>query len=53
MKNQITVIIVTYRTSKDILLKCLNSIDKNIKVLIIENSKDLKIGINFQKNSKI
>ena len=38
MKN-ITVVIVTYHTPKDIILDCLNSIDKDIKVLIVENSE--------------
>ena len=52
MKNQITVIIVTYRTSKDILLKCLNSIDKKIKVLIIENSKRFENRHKFSKKFK-
>ena len=36
MKNKITVIIVTYKTNKKILEDCLNSIDKNIKVIIID-----------------
>ena len=35
----LTVIIVTYLTNKKILLNCLKSIDKKIKVIIIENSK--------------
>ncbi len=39
MRNILTVIIVTYKTNKKILNKCLNSIDKKIKILIIENSK--------------
>jgi len=37
MKN-ITVLILTFHTPENIILDCLNSIDKNIKVLIIENS---------------
>ena len=37
--NSITVIIVTYCTKKNILLNCLKSIDKNVKVIIVENSK--------------
>ena len=37
MKN-ITVVIVTYHTPENIIVDCLNSIDKDIKVLIIENS---------------
>ena len=38
MKN-ITVVIVTYRTPENIILNCLNSISKDIRVLIIENSE--------------
>ena len=52
MKNKITVIIVTYQTNKEILLKCLNSIDKKIKVIIIENSKKFKDQDNFSKKFK-
>ena len=37
--NNLTVIIVTYLTDKKILLNCLKSIDKKIKVIIVENSK--------------
>ena len=37
--NSITVIIVTYCTKKNILLNCLKSIDKNVRVIIVENSK--------------
>ncbi len=37
MKN-ITVVIVTYHTPENIIVDCLNSIDKDINVLIIENS---------------
>tara|TARA_B110000858_G_C17703793_1_gene427213 strand:- start:90 stop:1001 length:912 start_codon:yes stop_codon:yes gene_type:complete len=40
--NNLTVLIVTYLTKKDILLDCLKSIDKRIKILIIENSKKFK-----------
>ena len=41
MKNldELTVIILTYNTPKKIILDCLNSIDKRVKVLIVENSK--------------
>ena len=38
MKN-VTIVIVTYHTPEDIILDCLNSISKEIKVLIIENSE--------------
>ena len=37
--NKITVVIVTYQTNRSILLKCLSSINKNIEILIVENSK--------------
>ena len=37
--NNVTIIIVTYLTKKNILLNCLKSIDKNIKVIVVENSK--------------
>ncbi len=41
MKNlkNLTVIIVTYKTPKKIIEDCIKSINKNVKVLIIENSK--------------
>ena len=44
MKNlkNVTVIILTYRTPQNIIHNCLKSIDKNIKVLIVENSKKFK-----------
>ena len=38
MKN-LTVIIVTYQTTKNTIINCLNSIDKKINVKIIENSE--------------
>ena len=37
--NNITVIIVTYLTKRSILQNCLISIDKKIKIIIVENSK--------------
>ncbi len=39
MKN-ITVVILTFHTPENIILNCLNSINKNNKILIIENSND-------------
>ena len=41
--NNLTVVIVTYKTNKKILINCLKSIDKRIPVRIVENSKNLKI----------
>jgi N-acetylglucosaminyl-diphospho-decaprenol L-rhamnosyltransferase len=49
MKNKITVIIVTYKTNKRILENCLNSIDRNIKVIIIENSENFDLKEFFTK----
>ena len=38
MKN-ITILVLTFHTPENIILDCLNSIDKDIKVLIVENSE--------------
>ena len=38
--ENLTVVIVTYRTSEKVILDCLKSIDPNIKILIVENSKN-------------
>ena len=38
--NDITVIIVTYKTAEKIIFDCLDSINPNVKVLIIENSEN-------------
>lgn len=46
MIQDLTVIIVTYKTNLKILCDCIESIDKEVKILIIENSNDL----NFKKN---
>jgi len=54
--NNLTVVIVTYLTKKDILLNCLKSIDKKIKVVIVENStkfKDQKYFLKKFSNLKI
>ena len=40
--NDLTIVIVTYRTDKKILTDCLNSIDPQINILIVENSKNNK-----------
>jgi len=39
IKKNITVIIVTYKTNRNILLNCLSSINRDINILIVENSK--------------
>lgn len=38
--ENLSVLIVTYNTTEKIILDCLNSIQNNVKVLIIENSKN-------------
>ena len=35
---KLTIVIVTYKTDSTILKNCLNSIDKNVQIKIIENS---------------
>ena len=47
--NNLTVVIVTYLTDRKILLNCLQSIDRNIKILIVENSKNFKEKAYFTK----
>ena len=54
--NNVTIIIVTYLTKKNILLNCLKSIDKNVKVIVVENSKkfvDEKFFLKRFSNLKI
>ena len=48
--GNLSVIIVTYNTTEKIILDCLNSIQNNIKVLIVENSRNFlhKDKINFK-----
>ena len=36
--NDLTVIIVTFNTPRKVILDCLNSINKNVNILIVENS---------------
>jgi len=56
MNKKITVIILTYKTNLQTLKNCLNSINKNINILVIENSKKFeneKSLIKKYKNLKI
>ena len=53
MKNKITVIVVTHKTKKSIIYRCLKSINKDVKILLIENSKKFKDEKFLLKNSKI
>ena len=40
--NNITAIVVTHKTKKNIILRCLKSIDKTVNILLIENSNYFK-----------
>ena len=44
LKNlpKLSVNILTFKTNKNILLKCINSVDKSIPINIIENSKNFE-----------
>ena len=48
--NNLTIIIVTYMTNKKILLDCLKSINKKVKIIIVENSSRLDGKKFFLKN---
>ena len=52
MKNKITVIVVTHKTKKNIIYRCLKSINKDVKILLIENSKNFKDKKFFLKKFK-
>ena len=54
--NNVTIIIVTYSTEKNILLNCLRSINKGTKIIIVENStkfNDKKFFLKKFPNLKI
>ena len=40
--NELTVVIVTYKTNREILNNCIDSIDPSVKILIVENSSDIE-----------
>ena len=40
--SELTVVILTYKTNRDILINCLNSIDERVNVLIVENSNEFE-----------
>ena len=39
--NDLTIIIVTFKTKDEILFNCINSIKKEIKIINVENSNDI------------
>ena len=52
--SNLTIIIVTYKTDIDILKNCINSIDQNIKIKIIENSNQKEFfNSSFDENEKL
>ena len=52
MKKEITIVVVTYQTNRKILLKCLKSINKSIKIIVVENSKKFENEQFFKKKFK-
>tara|TARA_B100000470_G_scaffold121664_1_gene93938 strand:+ start:636 stop:1541 length:906 start_codon:yes stop_codon:yes gene_type:complete len=48
--NELTTIIVTYKTNIEILKNCLKSIDPKVKIIIVENSKNFKHSEEIQSN---
>lgn len=52
LNSKLTINILTYKTNKKILENCINSIDKDLKINIIENSKKFKDKKYFVKKRK-
>tara|TARA_B100001123_G_C15175517_1_gene973141 strand:- start:395 stop:1297 length:903 start_codon:yes stop_codon:yes gene_type:complete len=50
--SELTVIIVTFKTDKTILKKCLSSIDPKVEVIIVENSNQFQNKNEIQNNFK-
>ena len=40
--ENLTVIIVTFKTNEEILFNCIDSIKKEVKILLVENSNNQK-----------
>ena len=55
MKNldDLTVVIVTFQTPEKIILDCLNSINKSVNVIIVENSKIFLTNLRIYYNHNI
>ena len=54
--SNLTIVIVTFLTSRETINDCLNSIDKSIKVIVVENSikfRDRQFFLNKFKNLRI
>ena len=48
--DQLTVVIVTYKTNKQILDQCIKSILGKAKILIVENSYNKELKLSYEKN---
>ena len=46
--SNLTVVILTHKTNKKILYDCISSIDNNVNIIIVENSK----AFSFEKETK-
>ena len=47
--SELTVVILTYKTNRNILYNCLSSIDKKVKIKIVENSNEFENKDDFLK----
>ena len=47
--HNLTIVIVTYRTDEKILKDCLDSVDPQVKILLIENSKSITFKEKLEK----
>ena len=50
--ENLTIVIVTYKTDSEILNNCINSIDANVKIKIVENSIKTEENIIINKHNK-
>jgi len=47
--KDLTILILTYRTNKETIFNCLKSINKNVKIIIVENSKKFLFEMELRK----
>ena len=47
--HNLTIVVVTYKTDENILMECLNSIDSEVNILVVENSKNNAFKDKFEK----
>jgi N-acetylglucosaminyl-diphospho-decaprenol L-rhamnosyltransferase len=52
MLSNLTVVIVTYKTDEKILRNCINSIDNNVNIKLIENSQEFNNKFEFERDFK-